>query len=180
MIRGSCNQSEAFIKKDQRHMTVGFRDAFDNEVDENDGFMKGGKSFLTQFPEDRDNCEIAVCCLVRGNYAVYRTTPHEIVRRLDSKPVYSMDLLDEQFAEAECYFIFDLLEPDVVNTLSEEEKGRLVWFVKEAITGGAVIVIPAPNQNADLNILGENFGEFVEQNFEVFHGKTAKKRKRTT
>lgn len=178
MIRNECNQSEAFMKKDQRHMTKGFREAFDSEVDVNDGFMKGGKSFLTQFPEDRDNCEIAVCCLARGNYAVYRTTPHEIVRRMDNKKVYSPDLLDEQYVEAECYFIFDLLEPEVVNTLSEEEKGSLVWFIKEAITGGAVVVIPAPNQNADLNVLGESFGEFIEQTFEVFHGKASKRGKR--
>lgn len=183
MIALDYNQHAASVKKDQRHMTTHFASTFNEEV-KADGFMGGAGSYIIAGDRATIDCNIAVSCLVRGNYAVYRTTPFEIVRRLDGRaaslPFYTFDAerLDSQWQSADCYFIFDMFDPDTSAGLTDGEKATLVWFVKQAITGGNVIIIPVSDTDADLNLYGAAFGQFIEQSLEVIHDNEKAPKKR--
>jgi hypothetical protein len=181
--------------KDQQHMTGDFKEQFEAEV-EAGGFCRGQKSFVVTSHDATHNIQVAFACLTRGKYPAVLLDPVTIVRRLDSKWIPRWAAVDDEMVEgAEVILIPDLFNRDTVAYLTDPQKGDLVWFVKDAINNGVVVVVSAKLDD-DLNELGEGFGEFVEQHFEVIHvaqtdttgkqqhgrheasGKRSKKRKR--
>lgn len=173
------NLYKALSDKDQRHMSEDFRSLFTEEV-ETDGFTRGAKSFLVTGPGGTENCKYAYACLTRGNYPAAYLEPMTIIRRLDSKWIPSWEAEDDAVLEtAETLILVDPFDPEFLQSITAEQKGTLVWFVKDAINNGVVVVIPT-NKSADLNSLGENFGALIEQNFEVFHGTQAPAREQFT
>jgi hypothetical protein len=149
---------------------------FDEIVETENGFLPGGPSYIiTGKSMANYNADIAVCCLARANYDVYRTNPYEILRRLEGKEVHSTPTLDEEWANATCYFIFDLFVAHQEARLVEQEWALVTWFIMEAVHGGNVVVIPIDDdpKNIDLNMYGDLFGDFIEKHFErIDNGKT--------
>jgi hypothetical protein len=169
------------MQMDQAAMTWGFEKDFIDLVENKDAFMGGGPSLIINWSHDlKQNCDIAVCCLARGGYSVYRTTPHEILRRLQDCENTSHLELDNDWNSAECYFIFDLFVADELSTLSGTEWAIVTWFIMEAVNGGNVVVLPVEDSSVDLNMYGERFGAFIEQTFErVDNGTITKSKKRS-
>lgn len=161
-------------------MSKAFRDIFNDEVDRLGGFSSGGKSYVVVGTSAAIDCNIAVACLDRVGYAVYRTTPVEILRRMDSKSMHVLpdedEMLRESWEDADCYVVFDVFDP-ANESLSPREKLDLSWFIKQAIAGGNVVVLPSED-DPDLNILGESLGQFIEQTFEVIHDNGKSKNKK--
>ena len=156
-----------------------FAKDFDEIVELEDGFLPGGSSYIITGKDVANyNADIAVCCLARAGYGVYRTTPQEIVRRLQHREVLTDDQLDRQWQDASCYFIFGLFEPDIRDTLTEHEWGVVTWFITEAHQGGNIVVIPINRDDADLDMYGKLFGDFIEKLFERIDNGTKTKRKK--
>lgn len=157
---------ETVLDRDQKAMTDSYREFFNSEV-ERGGFTRHQKSFFVMGPKAYDDCLASFACLMRGKYATVMVDPVTIVRRLDSKWIPRWTAEDDVLLEnAETIIIPDMFDADVVADMAHGQKGDLVWFVKDAIRNGVVIVAPTVT-DADLDILGESFGAFIEQNFEV-------------
>lgn len=157
---------ETVSKQDQRNMTVQYRDFFNAAV-EHDQFKRHGRSFIVVGKHSDQNVRATFACLMRGGYGVLYLDPVTIVRRLDNKWIPRWTDEDDAAMEAaECYIVPNLLDPDTVNNLTDSQKGDLVWFLKDAIRNGIALVLTARSQNADLDILGESFGSFMEQHVE--------------
>lgn len=179
MLRNPGNQKFQCMTKDQSDMANPlFAKEFEEIVETENGFMLGGKSYLAYGDGVYDDCDIAVCCLARAGYTVYRTTPIEIVRRLKDGENTSNPELDGHWSTAECYFIFDLFVLDQEASLSATEWGIVKWFITEAVNGGSVVVLPLADDDPDLNMYGETFGDFIEKEFERINGKTTTIKKR--
>lgn len=159
---------EPLRKLDARHMSAEFRELFNKEAD-SDGFTRGSKSFVVDGPTALDDCRAAYASFNRGQYSVAYIDPRTIIRRLDSKWIPRWTPADDLTLEdAEILILVNLFDDEAtIDTLEPSQKADLVWFLKEAITTGVVLIIPITNKNADLDLLGEEFGTFIEKNFEV-------------
>jgi hypothetical protein len=180
MKRIDKNIPVSALNKDLRDMDAWFKTFFEEEVD-NDGFLSGGKSFLVSAHNAEPQCDIALACLDRANYDVYRTTPMEIIRRLEDKENLSDEDLDKAWLNADCYFIYGMFDDIALTGLSEVQKATVAWFVKEAVTYGNPVILPVANAEAtDLDSYGTELGAFIETTFERVDGKindTKKQRK---
>jgi len=157
---------ENLSDRDQKAMTDSYKKFFEDEV-EGGGFLRHQKSFCVTGPKAYEDCLATFACLIRGKYDAALLDPVTIVRRLDSKWIPRWTEADDAYLEkAETIIIPDLFDADVINDMTPSQKGDLVWFVKDAIRNGVVIIAPTAT-DADLDILGESFGAFIEQNFEV-------------
>lgn len=159
---------------DQKSMSESFRVMFNEEADTG-GFTRGSKSLIVVGPEATRDCYYAFACLMRGEYHVALLDVRTITRRLDSKwiPRWTQD--DDAILEnAECMIVTGLFNPDIVESMSPSEIADLTWFLTDCINNGVMLLAPTENKNADLNILGETFGELLEKNTEVDNGAATK------
>lgn len=157
---------ERVSDRDQRHMTPDFKKEFDTEADEG-GFTRGKRSFFVSSENADMDCLYAFACLVRGGYPVMYLDPVTIIRRLDSKWIPRWTEEDDNIMnEAEVIIIPGLLDDDIAGDMTPSQKGDLVWFVKDAIRNGVVIVAPTEVE-ASTDVYGDSFDKFIEQNFEV-------------
>lgn len=155
---------------DQRDMSEPFSKFFDAEVDDG-GFVRGGKSFFVVGDSADRDCHIAYACLLRGRYPVIYADGRTLIRRLDGDwiPRWTDDD-DHALENAEVIIIPDPFNEDFTLTLTNYQRGSLIWFIEEAIRNGVVVVIPTNDKDTNLNSMGERFGNFIEENFEVIHG----------
>ena len=154
------NIGKQYLTADPDSMQKPWADCFDAEVKAGN-FLIGGKSLLLA----GEGAEIAsqqwVACLNRVDMPAYRTTPMEIVRRLEGKVIPRDDPQRlEEFERAETVVVFDFFEP------SDLDRDLLQWFFKEALRDGIVVVLVTENHDPDLDCHGENIGQFIEDNFE--------------
>ena len=179
MDRNRRNVSSLHKNKDQSSMAEWFRKEFDEEVQAN-GFRHGSTSLLIVGDERTyDDAEIAVACLDRVNEKVYRTCPHEIIRRMDSKYALSNEDLDAQWEEAECVWVFDLFDEECYSTLLQTDIGTLVWWLIEAIRSNICLVVVCNTKNPDLDLYGVSFGSIIAKHLEVItNGKATQKPKK--
>lgn len=154
---------------DQKAMTLTFRKVFNSTVDDG-GFTRGGTSFVITGPMAVCDAKSAFACLMRGNYAVGMLDARTITRRLDSKwiPRWT-DADDTAVRDAECLIILDLFNADLIERMTPSEMADLVWFIQDSIANGCVIIAPV-SEDVDLDALGTEFGQYIEQKFEVVHG----------
>lgn len=184
MILLSGNQNRAYLDKDTRDMTKDFAGVFTDEVETENGFTHGGKSYIVAGNQAVWDCEIAVASLLRGDYATYRATPMEVVRRLRGvdNPLATFSELHAHLRDcwesAECFFIFDFFDDEAAEARDQQDNELLVWFIRQAVTSGNVVVLPTKGRDVDLNLYGVHFGAFIEQSFEVIHDEEKKSRKR--
>lgn len=177
MKRIDKNIPASALNKDLRNMDAWFRMFFEDEVAA-DGFMSGGKSFLVSADNAVMNCDIALACLDRVNYDVYRTTPMEILRRLDNMENLSDEDLDKSWLNADCYFIYGMFDDIALTGLSEVQKAKVAWFVKEAVTYDNPVILPVANaEDTDLDSYGTELGAFIETTFERVDGKSNETKK---
>lgn len=166
--------------RDQKHMSDKFATFFNSEVDAG-GFTRGEKSFFVVGPDAYEDCLYAFACLVRGGYKAIHVEPRTILRRLDSKWIPRWGDEDDKLLErAEVMIIHDPFDPEFLQSITSENKGDLVWFIRDAIHNGVVVVLPTNNKDIDLSTLGEAFGEFVEANFEVINVPQADDKRNTS
>lgn len=172
---------ETMSDRDQRHMSDNFRTFFNAEAD-SEGFTRGQKSFFVLGETAMDDCHCAYACLVRGGYHAVLVEGRTILRRLDSKWIPRWGEDDDKLLErAEVMIIPDPFDPEFLQSITSENKGDLVWFIRDAIHNGVVIVIPTNNIDFDIDALGDAFGSFVETNFEVVqHGAASKNTRKST
>lgn len=155
---------------DQQAMTSVFREVFNAEAD-SEGFTRGSKSFIVTGPMAKVDCTAAFACLMRGQYSTAMLSVKTITRRLDSKWIPRWTVEDDgTVANAETMILPDVFDEDTIARLTPSELGDLVWFLQDSIANGVVLIIPMQNHEADLNLLGEEFGQFMEEHFEVVHG----------
>ena len=158
--------------QDQKSMDPDFAKFFNEEVD-SEGFTRGKTSFFVISDTADTDCRAAYACFVRGGYPVVSLSARTIVRRLDGKwiPRWTEDD-DKALERAEVLILYDIFDPDFMQSIASEQAGDLVWFIKDAIHNGIVIIIPTTGGDLDLSVYGETFGEFVETNFEAYNGAT--------
>lgn len=166
-------------KLDHRHMGNAYREMFDAEVEAN-GFRPGEKSFIVTGQFANNDAQATYACLMRGGYPVAYLDALTLIKRLDNKWVPGWtDADDAQLSNAEVIILTGVFVPDFIERMSDAQKLDLMWFILRCIEQEQVMVLPMPKE-ADLNFLGEDFGEFIERNFEVFHdGATTSKSKAT-
>lgn len=155
--------------QDQRNMSPDFAKFFNEEAD-SEGFTRGKKSFFVVSDTSDADCRAAYACLVRGGYNVVSLSARAIVRRLDAKWIPRWTEDDDKLLEAaEVVILHEVFDPDFMQSIVSGQAGDLVWFIRDAIHNGVVIIIPSKS-DIDLNMYGEAFGEFVETNFEAYNG----------
>lgn len=171
-----------YSDKDQRHMSEGFRQLFDTEV-EKGAFTRGTKNLILTGPRANDDCRIAFACLTRGKYSVAMVDARLIVRRLSGQWIPRWTDTDDTILEsAECLIVHGLFEPTLTETLTAAEIANLTWFLGDGIQNGVSLLVPMPDEQTDLNALGEVFGELLEKTTEVEYGTatdTKKSKQRT-
>lgn len=155
--------------QDQRNMSSDFAKFFNEEAD-SEGFTRGKKSFFVVGDNADSDCRAAYACLVRGGYNVVSVPSRSIVRRLDSKWIPRWGDEDDKLLEAaEVIILHEAFDTDFMQSITSTQAGDLVWFIRDAIHNGVVVIIPSKS-DIDLNMYGEAFGEFVETNFEAYNG----------
>ncbi len=158
---------DALKALDQKAMTVEFKTIFDDETN-GDGLKRGGKSFVVSGGAADSDCQAAFACLHRGNENPALVSARHITRRLDSKwlPRWTEDD-DTTLENAETLIITDMFSKNQADSLGDAAQADLVWFIKDSITNGVVVILSIPDTDADLDLYGADFGEFVEKHFEV-------------
>lgn len=144
---------------------------FEAEVAANN-FVAGAdaKSLLLCGPSAEEEAEKWVSCLLLAGIEAYRTTPTEILRRMNGQYIpRNTEARNEEFEHAECYVICDMFSAE--RALGEHDQDTLSWFIKEAQRDGIVLVLATDDTEQDLNVNGVILGETIEKNFEVIDGK---------
>jgi hypothetical protein len=140
-------------------------------------FLKGGQSLLL-FGEDTNVLAEKWCAALSIAFPAYRTTPREIIRRIKGKKIIrDSEERAAMFEAAECLTILDFFTTE--SLMTKGDTSLFVWFLKEAIRDGIVLIIPATEED-DLNFHGEEIGTVIETNLEVVnHGAKPKTKKRS-
>jgi hypothetical protein len=152
------------------------RGVFEKEI-EGGNFLKGGQSILLFGEDSAELAEQWIACLTVGQFPAYLTTPREIIRRMKAKKIMrDSDERAAMFDAAECLAIRDFFSTE--SRMTKGDTSLFVWFLKEAIRDGIVLIIAA-TEDDDLNYHGEEIGTVIEQHLEVLHyGAKPKTKKR--
>jgi hypothetical protein len=161
---------DAVGKLDQKSMSEGFADAFNTEVD-GGGYTRGAASQLAIGPYATKDIRCAFSCLMRGGYNVVKMDVRLITRRLDSKwiPRWTDDD-DKCVSNAEVIVLDGLFNGELAEAMTPSERADFVWFIKDAIENGVVILAATEDTDADLNLFSDELGEILENIFEVANG----------
>lgn len=159
---------------DQKNMSDAFRMTFNDEADAG-GFTRGSKNLIVVGPNANYDCYCAFACLNRGEYHVALMDVRTIIRRLDSKWIPRWTPDDDAILDrAECLIVIGLFNPETIEAMTPSEIADLTWFLTDCINNGVMLLVPTNNQEADANVLGDTFGELLEQNTEVDNGTATK------
>lgn len=150
-------------------MSSEFRRAFDAEVEAH-GFRRGARSFIVAGPTATIDCTALFACLCRAHEKAVMLDVHTLLRRIDERWIPQWTPEDDEILnEAECVIIHGLLDQETLDTYTPSQRKDLSWFVETMVKNGVVTVISHEQSDADLDVLGVPFGNFIEQNFEVLH-----------
>lgn len=170
-----ANLPLSHVKSDIDNMPAEWRDEFDAEV-KSGNFLLGGKSIALFGHGAEEASRHWIACLVLGGFKCYRTTPFELIRRADGKPVPndSEERL-RTFLEAECVLIDDFFDK-MNSALSDEQLYLFAWHLRELLRSGVTCIIACDNPRPTLDTYNDQVWQMVEDTFEsIRHEETVKK-----
>ena len=166
--------------KDTNDLSANFALELSSET-KSGNFQIGGQSLILQGKDARSALSIWSACLHRAGFDIHYTDVRSVAYLIEDRkhPLRSLEG-DRSFARADVLLIQDVLNEEAVNSLSEEQRASVTWYLRAAMEDGIVFILATEEDVVGTTGMPMSFGVLLENNFQVITAskKTIKKKTR--